>query len=70
MKFSDKVYDKLKWVCLIGIPALETFLGMLLPTLNVPTETTTIVLTIVAGVGTFIGSLIGISNAQYTAEKK
>ena len=70
MKLSNKTYDALKWVCLIALPALNTFLLAVLPISGVPVETVKVVVTIVSAVATFIGTLIGISTAQYTAEAK
>lgn len=70
MQFNNKVYDVLKWICLIFIPALATFLGVLLPQIGISMDITTTVITIVTAVGTFIGALIGISNATYSIEGK
>lgn len=39
MKLDNKVYDVLKYIVTIGLPALATFLGVLLPTCGVATET-------------------------------
>lgn len=68
MKFSNKLYDILKWVCLVAIPALCTFLGVLLPAVDVSADITTKVITIIAAIGAFIGTLIGISTASYNNE--
>lgn len=70
MLISNKLYDILKWVCMIAIPALVTFLGVLLPAVGVEAETVRIVVTIISALGTFIGTLIGISTAQYAATSK
>lgn len=63
MKLPDKVYDVLKWMCLIFAPALITFLTAIftiyqIPNLEVVTGT-------IAAVATFIGALIGISTISY-----
>lgn len=65
MKIPDKLYDCLKWICLVCIPALNTFLGVLLPQVGVSTDTVTTVITIIAGLGAFIGTLIGVSTVAY-----
>ena len=70
MRMSDRLYQILKWVCIVCLPALITFLGIVLPTVGVSSELTTTITTIIAATATFIGTLIGISNAQYTAEQK
>jgi hypothetical protein len=60
---SNKTYDILKWVCLIALPAVSAFYGVIAKIWGLPFEHE-IVLTIDA-VGVLIGSLIGISTAQY-----
>jgi len=69
MQMSDKLYSVLKWICLVCIPALNTFLGVLLPQLEVLPDTTTKIITIIAAIGTFIGTLIGISTVAYNSVK-
>lgn len=64
MVFSNnKVYDVLKWIALIGLPALITFYGVLGATCNIPyTEQ---VLTIATAFNAMIGTWLGISNVKY-----
>lgn len=69
MKLSDKVYNILKWVALICIPAVVTFLSVVLGVLEVDPKTINIVVTIIAAIGTLIGSLIGVSTANYNKDK-
>lgn len=66
MKLSDKLYQILKYVDLVFIPALITFYGLIGNTLNIPH--TDIVLTIMGGFDVFLGSLLGISTARYNKE--
>ena len=68
MKFSDRMYDTLKWICLIAIPALSVLLSTILPALGVDGGLVTIVL-VISAVGTFAGTLIGISTASYNAQQ-
>ena len=68
MKMSDKVYDILKYVALIGIPAVLTFYGVVGATLSIPY--TQEVLTIGAAFDTMLGTLLGISNANFKKENK
>lgn len=65
MTMSDKVYDVLKWVGLIMLPALATAVG----TIGTVCEWayTTVAVTVITAVGTFIGACVGASNAQYVA---
>jgi len=67
MKMNSKVYDVLKWICLIVSPAICTLIVTLanLWGWNIPTEA--IVGTITA-ITTFIGVILGISNIQYVKE--
>jgi len=68
MKLNDKLYDILKYVALIGIPAVLTFYGVVGATLSIPY--TQEVLTIGTAFDTMLGTLLGISNANYKKENK
>lgn len=68
MKIDNKVYDILKWVALIVLPAIATLYGALAPTWGWPFAEE-IVYTITA-VDTFLGTLLGISNLSYKNEHK
>lgn len=65
MKISDKLYNILKWVCLIALPAVNVFLLAVLPVLGVGKQTVAAIVTIISAVGTLIGALIGISTVNY-----
>lgn len=65
---SNKVYDILKYVALIFLPALTTFVGVVLTTLNV--GCTDIVLTIMTAFDVFLGASLGISSINYNAIQK
>lgn len=69
MKISNRVYDILKWVAIICIPAVVTFLSVVLGVLEVDPKTINIIVTIISAVGTLIGTLIGVSTAAYNKEK-
>lgn len=60
---SNKVYDILKWITLVFLPALTTLVGVILNTFNI--ECTDIVLTIMTALTTFMGAVLGISNINY-----
>lgn len=60
---SNKVYDVLKWICLVFLPAFITFIGVVLNCFNIPYAD--IVLTIAVAFNTFLGSILGISNIRY-----
>lgn len=63
MKLDNKVYDILKWICLIFFPALSVFYATL--DAAFAWGYTNTVCTVIAAVGTFIGALIGISTKAY-----
>lgn len=68
MMLSNKAYDILKWLVLICIPACTTFYVVLDKTFGLGYAE--IVTTISAAVCTLIGSLIGISTAEYNKDNK
>lgn len=63
MKMSNKVYDALKWIAMYLLPALGTLYFALAGIWGLPYGEQ-IVGTITA-VDTFLGVVLGISNAQY-----
>lgn len=68
MTFSNKVYDILKWVCLIVLPACSTLYFTLSGIWHLPYgEQVTGTL---AAISTFIGILIGVSTKSYYKEEK
>ena len=69
MKLPDRVYDILKWVACIAIPALNTFLAVILPAVGTADSTTRTVTIIIGATGTFIGALIGVSCYNYNKEQ-
>ena len=68
MKMNDKLYDTLKWIAQILLPAIGTLYFALAGIWNFP-YAEAIVGTITA-VDTFIGVLLGISAAQYNKAKE
>ena len=70
MRIPDKLYEVLKWLALIALPAIGTFLLTVLPAVGVPLETATIIATVVDATGILIGTLIGVSTAAYRKEQQ
>lgn len=60
---SNKTYDILKYIALIGLPAIGTLYAALADIWGLP-YATQVVGTITA-IDTFLGVTLGISNAQY-----
>lgn len=68
---TNKIYDVLKWVALIAVPAVGTFAGVVLPLWGFCTpETTTAITTTISATGVLIGALIGVSTANYNKNKE
>lgn len=68
MILPDKVYDVLKWICLICLPALATFYGVMSKIWGLPYGEQ-IVGTITA-IDAFLGAILGISTAQYNKRQE
>lgn len=67
MKLPDKIYDILKWVTMIVLPALATaYVGLASiwgwPFADEVAKTTAVICTL-------LGALLGISTAQYNKDK-
>lgn len=67
MKMSNRVYDILKYIAQIFLPALTVFVGIVLKCFNV--EYTDIVITIMTAFDAFLGSCLMISNANYKGDE-
>lgn len=64
MKLSNKTYDILKYIALIGLPAVLTFYGIVGVTFNIPY--TKEILTVGAAFDSMLGAMLGISTAKYS----
>ena len=60
---NNKLYDKLKWIALVGLPALTTFYGVVGATCDIPFTQETI--TIAVAFDTMLGAMLGISSNSY-----
>ena len=66
MKLNNKVYDIMKWVVMIVLPAVAALYAALAPVWGWP-RPDDVVLTLNA-VTAFAGAILGISTAQYNKE--
>ena len=66
MKLHNKVYDVMKWIVMIVLPALSAFYVALAPVWGWP-YAEQVAMTISA-VDTFLGAVLCISTAQYHKE--
>lgn len=67
---SNKMYDVLKWISVILIPSLVWLLGTILPVLKVDADIVNIIVVCIGAIGTFLGSLIGVSTIKYNRQKE
>lgn len=66
MRLDNKVYDILKWLCLIAMPATSVLYATLDGAFG--WGYADVVTKVIAGVGAFIGALIGVSTKSYNGE--
>lgn len=67
LKLSDAVYDVLKWVALICLPAIATCYGAISTIWGLPYGTE--ICATISAVATMIGTLIGISHLNIKKEE-
>ncbi len=68
MRLKNETYDVLKWVAQVAVPAVLTFIGVVMTTLDIPHVEA--VLTIGAAADTLLGALLGVSTANYIKEQE
>jgi hypothetical protein len=66
MKINNTLYEWLKWICLIALPAIAWFYGAMADTWGLPYGDQ--IVTTLNAVGTLIGILIGVSTYNYRKE--
>ena len=69
MKIPSVLYDWLKWILMIVVPAFITLLTLLTSTWQWDIPIEAIVATI-TGVATFVGVIVGISTHYYNKEEQ
>lgn len=66
---NNKVYDILKWIALVVLPALSSLyvgLGQIWTNIPYPTQISATIMVI----DTFLGAILGISSIQYSKQTK
>ena len=63
----NKVYDILKWIVIVFLPALN---GLILALGNVLQFESSVICGIISAVHVFLGALIGVSSVKYTKSNK
>lgn len=69
MRLNDKVYDCLKWLALVAIPALAVLISVVLPAWNLAGDYVKPIVITLNAIGVFIGTLIGISQATIAQDE-
>lgn len=67
MKFNNKVYDALKWICICVSPALATLITGLGLLYGFQTDVIVGTITLVTA---FVGTVIGISSVNYAKDNE
>ena len=65
---SNKLYDVLKWLCVLVLPALATLVWVVFGIWNIPYGEE--ISKTITAIATFIGACLGLSNIQYKAMKE
>ena len=68
MKINNKVYDVLKWVAILFLPALSTFIAYVFPIWNIPYGDE--ISKTITALATFVGVIIGVSSIGYNKSLK
>ena len=63
MKMNDKVYDILKWIAMILLPAIATLYFTLASIWGLPYAEQ--IVGTITGIDTFLGVILGITSSQY-----
>lgn len=68
---DNRIYDILKWVALIALPALATLVSVVLPLWNICDEgTVNAIVGTITAIATCLGTLLGVSTAKYNKSNK
>ena len=67
MKLKNEVYDILKWLVVIVLPALSTFYSTVAPLFG--WYDPGVIAQVISAVCVLVGALIGISTAEYNKDK-
>lgn len=63
MKMNDKLYDVLKWIAILLLPALATLVAVVFKIWDIPYGPE--ISATITAVATFLGAILGISHIQY-----
>lgn len=63
MIMQNRTFEILKWIALVVVPASATFVGVVGKAVN--WQYTDIMVIIITALGTFLGTVLGVSNRTY-----
>lgn len=63
MKMNDKLYDVLKWIAILLLPALATLVAVVFKIWDLPYGPE--ISATITAVATFLGAILGVSHIQY-----
>lgn len=63
MKMSNRVFDLLKWIAILFLPALATLVSVVFKIWNLPYGPE--ISATITAVATFLGAILGVSHIQY-----
>lgn len=63
MKMSNKMFDVLKWIAILFLPALATLVSVVFKIWNLPYGPE--ISATITAVATFLGAILGVSHIQY-----
>lgn len=63
MKMSNKMFDVLKWIAILFLPALATLVAVVFKIWNLPYGPE--ISATITAVATFLGAILGVSHIQY-----
>ena len=67
MKLTNNVYDILKFIAIVGLPAFSTLVGTIGTQLGYDMTTVIVILT---AFDTFLGTILGLSGVTYAKDRK
>lgn len=68
MKLKNEIYDVLKWLVVIVLPAISTFYGTVAPLFG--WYDPGVLAQVISAVCVLVGAIIGISTAEYNKSNK
>ena len=68
VKLNDNIYDVLKWVAILLLPATSAFIGTVGQAIDF--EYTAVAVIVVNALAVFLGTILGISTRNYNKDKE